>query len=204
MRLDLLFRSIRRGARVSGLCYLIAILGLATVLSGGLAAGARAQDQTYSTNELTNAAHRFFGSTSSALASMVERAASNHGLPNGYLLGEEGSGAFFGGLRYGEGVLYTKNAGNHKVFWQGPTLGLDMGADGARTMMLVYNLPSVDAIYSRYGGVEGSLYFVGGFGMTALRRGPVYVVPIRTGIGMRAGFNLGYLKFTSAPTWNPF
>ncbi len=180
-------------------------LGLVMGLSGiGKPALAQAPTGTYKSNEITIAAHRFFGSTSQAIATLVERAVSRHGLPNGYLLGEEGSAALFGGLRYGEGVLYTKNAGDHKVFWQGPSLGFDMGADGARTMMLVYNLPSVDAMYNRYGGVDGSVYLVGGFGMTALRRGPVYVVPIRTGVGVRAGINVSYLKFTSWPTWNPF
>jgi hypothetical protein len=100
--------------------------------------------------------------------------------------------------------MYTRNAGDHKVFWQGPSLGLDAGADGDRTMMLVYNLPSTDAIFRRYGGVDGSAYLVGGFGMTALVNDGVYVVPIRSGIGARLGLNISYLKFTPNSTWNPF
>ena len=104
----------------------------------------------------------------------------------------------------GDGTLYTKNAGDVRVYWQGPTLGFDAGGDGARTMMLVYNLPRAEAIFDRFGGIEGSAYFVGGFGMTALMGNDVVVVPIRSGVGLRLGANVGYLKFTPRATWNPF
>ena len=129
---------------------------------------------------------------------------SRWGLPNGYILGEEAGGAFIGGLRYGDGMLYTKNAGDARVYWQGPSLGFDYGADGARTMMLVYNLPATEAIFERFGGVDGSAYLVGGLGMTALVTNDIVVVPIRSGVGLRLGANFGYLKFTQGPTWNPF
>ena len=158
----------------------------------------------YSPNEVIDAGHRFFGGVSRGLASIVEKAVSQWGLPNGYILGEEASGAFIGGLRYGEGRLNTKNAGDVRVFWQGPSIGFDAGADGARTMMLVYNLPRTEAIFDRFGGIAGSAYFVGGLGMTALTGNDIVVVPIRSGLGLRLGANLGYLKFTERPTWNPF
>jgi hypothetical protein len=158
----------------------------------------------YSSNEVIDAGHHFFGGVSRELASIVEKAVSQWGLPNGYILGEEAGGAFIGGLRYGEGRLYTKNAGDMRVFWQGPSLGFDYGADGARTMMLVYNLPRTEAIFDRFGGIAGSAYLVGGFGMTALTGNDIVVVPIRSGLGLRLGANLGYLKFTERPTWNPF
>jgi len=158
----------------------------------------------YSSNEVIDAGHHFFGGISRGLASVVEKAVSQWGLPNGYILGEEASGAFIGGLRYGDGTLYTKNAGDVRVFWQGPSLGFDAGADGARTMMLIYNLPRTAAIFDRFGGVAGSAYFVGGFGMTALAANNIVVVPIRSGLGLRLGANVGYLKFTTEPTWNPF
>lgn len=171
-----------------------------------LAAPASAQQgrQTYSSAELVQAGHQFFGDVSNGLASAIERAASSYGEPNGYILGQEGSGAVFGGLRYGEGTLYTRNAGNAPVYWQGPSFGLDFGGDGARTMILVYNLPSIQAIYKRFGGVNGSAYFVGGFGITALRDDNITLVPVRTGVGARLGINVGYLKFTPRATWNPF
>jgi hypothetical protein len=158
----------------------------------------------FSPNEIIEAGHHFFGGVSRGLASIVEKAASQWGLPNGYILGEEAGGAFIGGLRYGDGTLYTKNAGDVRVYWQGPSLGFDAGADGARTMMLVYNLPRTEAIFDRFGGIDGSAYFVGGLGMTALTANDIVVVPIRSGVGLRLGANLGYLKFTTRPTWNPF
>jgi len=158
----------------------------------------------YPPGELISAGHQFFGTVSRGLASVIEKAVSTWGLPNGYVLGQEASGAFVAGLRYGEGTLYTKNAGDLRVFWQGPSLGLDWGGEGARTMMLVYRLPATDAIYQRFAGIDGSAYFIGGFGMTALAANNIVVVPIRSGVGLRLGANVGYLKFTPSATWNPF
>jgi hypothetical protein len=158
----------------------------------------------YGPDELVNAGHRFFGNVSRGLASIIERAVSQWGLPNGYVLGEEGSGAFVAGLRYGEGTLYTKNAGDLRVYWQGPSVGFDWGGDGARTMTLVYNLPATNAIYQRFVGIDGSAYIIGGFGMTALTANNIVLVPIRSGIGLRLGANIGYLKYTPRATWNPF
>jgi hypothetical protein len=179
------------------------------LLAGAAAAPADAQgykgdSDTYSPTELIRSGHELFGTVSRGLALTIEEAVRRWGEPNGYILGQEASGAIFGGLRYGEGVLRTRNAGQHKVFWQGPTLGFDLGGDGARTMMLVYNLPSTDALYRRFIGIDGSAYLVGGFGMTATMADGMVVVPIRSGVGARLGINVGYLKFTPEPTWNPF
>ena len=185
----------------------IALLVLAQVIWGApvLAQGSRpGESSTFSPAELVDTGHNFFGNMTRGLALTVEEAVRRWGEPNGYVLGQEASGALFGGLRYGEGLLYTRNAGQHRVFWQGPSIGFDFGGDGARTMMLVYNLPSTSALYRRFVGLDGSAYLVGGFGMTAVMAGDVVVVPIRTGLGARLGVNLGYLKFTSEPTWNPF
>ncbi|BAT59185.1 hypothetical protein GJW-30_1_01716 [Variibacter gotjawalensis] len=165
---------------------------------------ARNPPAQYSSNEIMDAGHKFFGSISRGLATVVERAVSQWGLPNGYILGQEGGGAFIGGLRYGEGTLYTKNAGDLRVFWQGPSIGWDAGGDGDRTMMLVYNLPATEAVYQRFGGVDGSAYIVGGLGMTVLAANNIVLVPIRSGVGARLGVNVGYLKFTPQATWNPF
>jgi hypothetical protein len=171
--------------------------------------GQAAQNDTYSSNEIIAAGHQFFGKISGGLATLVERAVSQFGLPNGYIIGQEGSGAFIGGLRYGDGTLFTKIEGQRQVYWQGPSLGFDFGGDGNRTMMLVYDLPSSLAIFRRYAGVDGSAYFVGGLGMTVLANNQipdrtVVVVPIRSGMGARLGVNVGYLKFTPNPTMNPF
>jgi len=158
----------------------------------------------YTVQEIVDAGHSFFGSTSGGLAKVVENAFDRYGLPNGYILGQEGSGAFIAGLTYGEGQLNTKNAGEHPLYWQGPSLGLDYGGQGTRVMMLVYNLPNTESIFTRFGGISGQAFVVAGVGMTALKNNDIVVVPIRTGIGARLGLNLGYLKVTQQPTWNPF
>jgi hypothetical protein len=162
-----------------------------------------ARKDGFAPDELVNAGHTFFGTVSRGLATVIEKATSQWGQPNGYILGQEGGGAFVAGLRYGEGTLFTRNAGDLKVFWQGPSLGFDVGGEGARTMMLVYDLPSTGAIYQRFGGIDGSAYFIGGFGMTALTANNIVVVPIRSGVGFRLGASIGYLKFTPKATWNP-
>ncbi|MCY6379335.1 DUF1134 domain-containing protein [Hoeflea prorocentri] len=160
--------------------------------------------QHYTMQEMVDAGHNYFGSATDGFARVVENAFQQYGLPNGYVLGEEASGALVGGLTYGEGQLYTKNAGEHPVFWQGPSLGFDYGGQGSRVMMLVYELGSVDDIYGRFAGVSGQAYAVAGAGMTVLQGAHVVIVPIRTGVGARIGINIGYLKLTRRPTWNPF
>jgi hypothetical protein len=159
---------------------------------------------TYSGQELVENGQQFFGSAAQGLASLVERAVSQFGLPNGYILGEEAGGALFVGAKYGEGKLYTRNAGEYSIFWQGPSIGFDIGGDGSKVMMLVYNLQNIQDVLGRYPGVDGSAYVLGGLGMTVTKRGNVVVVPIRSGVGARLGINVGYLNFTNEPTWNPF
>ena len=159
---------------------------------------------SYSSHEILSAGHGFFGSVSKGLASVVEYAFQKQGRPNGYILGQDAGGAFVAGLRYGEGTLYTKDAGTHRVYWQGPSIGYDAGAEGSKVMVLVYNLRDPEEIYQRFGGVDGSAYLVGGVGMTFQKSGHVVVAPIRAGVGLRLGANIGYLKYTRGPTWNPF
>lgn len=192
-----------RNRGTARLCLLVAGLLLSALTLNPRYAEAVDNGQ-YSVQEVVDAGHGFFGSTSGALAKVLEKAFQQYGLPNGYILGQEGSGAFIAGLTYGEGILYTKNAGQHEVFWQGPSLGIDYGGNGTRSMMLVYNLPSVDNLFTRFGGVSGSAYVVAGVGMTVLKSNDIVLAPIRTGVGARLGVNVGYLKLTRAPTWNPF
>jgi hypothetical protein len=182
---------------------LVVILGLLAGVPAAYAQSGSLSD-TYTAEDLVDTGGEFFGSVAQGLASLVERAISQFGLPNAYILGEEAGGALFAGARYGEGTMYTRNQGEHGIFWQGPSIGFDVGGDGSKVMMLVYNLPSVDAVYERYPGLDGSAYVVGGLGMTVMKSGDVVLVPIRSGVGLRAGVNVGYLKFTQEPTWNPF
>jgi hypothetical protein len=180
------------------------IAALVVALIGTIAMATPSRAEEYTAQEIVDSGHRFFGATSGGLATVIEKIFSSYGLPNGYVLGEEGSGALVGGLTYGEGTLYTKNAGDHKVFWQGPSLGWDFGGNGDRMMMLVYNLDDVSNLYDRFAGVAGSAYVVAGLGFNVMKNGNVLLVPVRTGVGARLGVNIGYLKLTEAPTWNPF
>ena len=185
------------------LALLLAVLAaLAAPMPAAFAQGSLSD--SYSGEELVDNGKQFFGSASQGLASLVERAVSQFGLPNGYILGEDAGGALFAGARYGEGILYTRNAGEFNVYWQGPSIGFDVGGDGSKTMMLVYNLNQIQDVLGRFAGVDGSAYVLGGFGMTVIKRGNVVMVPIRSGVGARLGINVGYLKFTNEPTWNPF
>lgn len=160
--------------------------------------------QYYSQGEIMKAGHGFFGSVSKGLGQAVEWAFQKAGRPNGYILGEDAGGALIAGLRYGEGTLHTKDAGSHKVYWQGPTVGYDVGAEGSKVMVLVYNLRDPSEIYNRFGGVQGAAYLVGGVGVQLQKSGDVTLAPIRSGLGVRLGANVGYLKYTRNPTWNPF
>lgn len=158
----------------------------------------------FSKNEILEAGHRFFGKITQGLARVVEYAFEREGRPNGYILGDDAGGAFVAGLRYGGGVLYTKYDGDHRVYWQGPSIGYDFGGEGSKTMVLVYRLRKPSDIYRRFAGVQGSAYFVAGAGIQFQKYGDIVLAPIRAGIGLRLGANVGYLKYTRRPTWNPF
>ena len=170
-----------------------------------LPATTRPPGTTFQVTEIVDAGHQFFGQTSVGLASIVEYVFSRRGEPVGYIVGQEASGAFVGGLRYGEGELRLKTGERLNVFWQGPTLGFDFGADGSRTMVLVYNMTYPDQIYATFTSAEGTAFMAGGLGVNfqSSSNGLTLAV-IRTGIGLRLGVNLGYLKYTPEATWNPF
>lgn len=167
-------------------------------------AAAPEQSDTYTSAEIIDKGHRVFGRTTKEVAGVVEHAFHRHGEPNGYIVGEEGSGAFVGGLRYGEGTLFMKNGLRKKIYWQGPSIGLDFGGNGSRVLVLVYGLSEPNDIYTRFAGVEGTAYIVGGLGVNFQQSGEIRLAPIRTGLGMRLGLNAGYLKYSDRPNWNPF
>ncbi len=158
----------------------------------------------YTIDEIRAAGRGVFGTISAELAGVINYAFQRFGHPNGYIVGAEGGGAFLAGLRYGRGKLWLKEYERQKLFWQGPSLGYDVGAAGSRTMFLVYNLKDPGLIFGRFTGVDGSAYFAGGIGITILTNGDVLLVPIRSGLGLRIGANVGYLNFTKRQTWNPF
>ena len=162
------------------------------------------QAETFSPEEIMVKGHEVFGKASRGIGQAVEYIFQSQGEPTAYIVGEEGSGAFVGGLRYGEGVVYYKNGTSQHIFWQGPSIGWDFGGNGARTMTLVYGSESPDDLYARFAGVEGSAYLIGGVGVNFQRRNNITLAPIRTGVGARLGANIGYLKYSESPSWNPF
>ncbi|MDE3114500.1 MAG: DUF1134 domain-containing protein [Pseudomonadota bacterium] len=158
----------------------------------------------FSQNEVVQAASGFFGTTSEAAAKAVQHVFQDNGLPDAYIKGDEGSGAIVVGLRYGSGWLIRKGYEPVKVYWQGPSVGFDFGANAAKAFVLVYNLQNQDRIYQKFPGVEGSIYFIAGIGVNYMRADGITLAPMRTGVGLRAGANVGYLTFTREESINPF
>lgn len=184
-------------------------LGLAASALVPAAAHAQANrqpdDNTYSQDEIIAAGQRFFGAGAAGLATVVERVFEDLGRPSGYIQGDEGSGAAGVGLRYGRGQLRLKSrGGTTRVYWQGPSIGLDTGGNAAKVFTLCYNLMTPEQIFERYGGVEGSAYFVGGVGVNYQRREEVTLAPIRLGVGLRLGASVGYLHYTRRRRVVPF
>lgn len=167
------------------------------------AAGAKA-GATYREDDLIGAAEGVFGKGARGLALMIRDILKKQGEPNGYITGREGGGAVFVGLRYGSGTLHHRIEGTMPVYWTGPSLGLDLGANAANTFVLVYNLDDTEDLFKRYGAGEGQAYLVGGFNVSYLRRGNVVIVPVRMGAGLRLGVNAGYMKFSHKQNWMPF
>ena len=179
-------------------------LGLGSSLLLGGEASAQAQ-QTYARDGILAAAQRFFGAGAEGLATVVDHVFEELGRPNGYIEGNEGSGAIGVGLRYGDGYLHLKGGnGTTRVYWQGPSLGFDTGGNASRVFTLGYNIRRPDNIFQRYPGVDGSAYFVGGVGVNYQRRGRITLAPMRAGVGFRLGANVGYLAYSRRRRINPF
>jgi hypothetical protein len=173
----------------------------------GLAADAPKKDadkDTYDQDSILKDAADFFGSTTEGLAKVIEKAFKDHGRPNGYIKGEEASGAITVGLRYGNGTLQMKAGATKKVYWQGPSIGFDLGANASKVFVLVYHLPNTEKIFMRFPAVDGSLYYVGGAGINYQQRDKIILAPIRLGVGLRAGASIGYMHYTKKKTLNPF
>lgn len=163
-----------------------------------------ANNNTYEPQDVLSAAEGVFGKGASGLAGLIEKIFKEQGKPNAYIAGREGGAAIGVGLRYGSGTMFHKVEGEMPVYWTGPSLGFDLGANGAKSFVLVYNLYDTDDIYHRFPGVEGTAYIVGGFTATFLRSDDVVLIPIRLGVGWRLGVNVGYMKFTRKSRIFPF
>tara|TARA_B110000240_G_C13430940_1_gene423671 strand:- start:252 stop:809 length:558 start_codon:yes stop_codon:yes gene_type:complete len=162
------------------------------------------ENNKFDKSTIISEAEGYLGSGAEGLASVIEKAFEEHGQPDGYIKGREAAGAAIVGLRYGDGQIYLKNGYSRQVHWQGPSIGFDWGGNVAKVFTLVYNLPSVESVFQRFPGVDGSLYFIGGVGLNYVQRNNTVLAPIRLGVGWRIGANVGYLKVTPEKTWNPF
>jgi len=188
-------RALILGALATGASNLVSVPSLAEARES--------DDETFSENEITRSAADFFGIATERVAKAVQRVFSDEGRPDGYIKGDEGSGAFVVGLRYGSGWLIRKNHEAKKVFWRGPSVGFDIGGNASKVFTLAYNLKHEERLFHRYPGVEGSYYFVAGIGVMYMRSGGVTLAPMRTGVGLRAGVNAQYEEFTEKRDWFP-
>jgi hypothetical protein len=160
--------------------------------------------EPYEERRVLQEAEEFFGRGVEGLADVVNRVFRDRGDPTGYIKGEEGGGAVGVGLRYGRGTLYLSDGSATEVFWRGPSVGIDFGGSASKAFILVYDLPNINALFERYGGVEGSLFYVGGVGVNYNRRGDTLLAPVRFGVGWRQGINVGYLHLSPDRNWVPF
>ncbi len=175
-----------------------------TAASTDRATGTTSAAATYQRKDLLSAGERVFGKGAQGLAGILEKILRDQGEPNAYIAGREASGAVVVGLRYGSGILSHRVEGDRPIYWTGPSVGFDLGGNASKVFVLVYNLYDTQEIYKRYPEGEGHLYFVGGFSATYLRRGDKVLIPIRLGVGARAGVNIGYMKFSEKARWLPF
>jgi len=187
------------------LCFLVG-LTLAGCASQGTTPGTEASTtyETYEEGTIAREAEAFFGKGAEGLADVMNKIFSEKGRPNGYIKGEEGGGAVGVGLRYGNGTLHLKNGTTRKIYWRGPSLGIDLGGNAAKAFVLIYDLPDEASLYQRFPGVDGSVYFVGGVGVNYNRSGGITLAPIRFGVGWRQGINLGYIHVSDKRSWIPF
>jgi hypothetical protein len=168
------------------------------------AAAQASKDGAYQENDVLAAAEGVFGKGAEGLAKVIEKTFKQYGRPNAYIAGREAGGAFVAGVRYGSGTLFHKVEGQRAVYWTGPSLGFDLGANGGKTFVLVYNLYDSQDLFKRFPAAEGNVFVIGGFAASYMKRGDVVIVPIRLGVGWRLGANVGYMRFSEKSRWSPF
>ena len=184
----------------------VAVTALAGCASQGTTTGTQgsSSDEVYEQSAVVDEAQQFFGKGAEGLADVLNKVFSEKGRPNGYIKGEEGGGAFGVGVRYGNGTLYMKDGTTARVYWRGPSIGIDFGGSASKTFVLIYDLPNLEALYQRFPGIDGSLYFVGGVGVNYHRTEDIQLAPIRFGVGWRQGLNVGYIHLSPKRSWIPF
>lgn len=194
----------RRCLRKLGRLLLMGILALSAGAALAQDKAKESDKNTYDQDTVLRDAQKFFGKGSEGLAKVIEKAFKEHGRPNGYIAGEEASGAIAVGLRYGDGTLKLKSGASRKVYWQGPSIGFDWGANASKVFVLVYHLTNTSKLFQRFPAVDGSFYYVGGVGINYQQRDGIILAPIRLGVGLRAGASIGYMHYSKRKTYNPF
>ncbi|MBP7705192.1 MAG: DUF1134 domain-containing protein [Caulobacter sp.] len=194
----------RRTLILSGLAVSSGLGGCASTGSSGYQDAGGEPSRTYSSEEIVTATSDFLGVTAEAAGAAIERIFKENGKPTGYIAGEEAAGAVTVGARYGRGLLYMKERPTQEVFWQGPSIGFDLGGNASRVFTLCYNLHYPDMIFRRFPGVEGSAYVVAGLGVNYQRADDITLAPIRAGVGLRLGANVGYIGYSRERKINPF
>lgn len=159
---------------------------------------------TYTMEEIIQQGSDALGVAAESVGAAVQRVFQDYGEPTAYLAGQEASAALTVGARYGQGLLYMKDRPTTEVFWQGPSVGFDVGGNASRVFTLCYNLEYPDAIFRRFPGVEGSAYLVGGLGVNYQRAENIVLAPVRAGVGLRLGANVGYLVYSRQRNILPF
>lgn len=195
--------SCSRSSRLTAILAL-ALCSLLWMATAFAAETQKKQDDTYDQESVLRDAANFFGRSTEGLAKVVEKAFRDHGRPNAYVMGEEASGALTVGLRYGNGTLKMKGGAMRQVYWQGPSIGFDVGGNVSKVFVLVYRLPDIEKIFQCFPAVDGSLHYVGGVGINYQQRDDIVLAPIRLGVGLRAGASIGYMRYTKTKTLNPF
>jgi len=168
------------------------------------AAAAGGGQPTYSDDEVVKAANDFFKNGAADLGKVLSKVLREKGQPVAYIRGEEAGGAIGVGLRYGHGDLVYKGGAGRKVYWQGPSIGFDVGGNAVKVFALVYDLPTAERLFRRFPGVEGSLYFIGGFGVNYVQADQTVIAPVRFGVGWRQGIAISYMHFSPKKRINPF
>jgi hypothetical protein len=206
MRLRSWLAAIAVIAMVTGLTGSFNTTGIAEAASSNTAKSKNTKEDpnAYDEGTIFGIADGFFGQSSKALGKVIQKAFADLGRPNAYIVGDEVSGAIAVGLRYGDGTITNKTEGTRRVYWKGPSAGFDLGGNASKTFTLVYHLDKLDDIYHRFPGVDGSVYYIAGVSMNYQQRGHVILAPIRVGVGLRLGANVGYLHYTRKRSWIPF
>lgn len=194
----------RHGLPALRLFLFLGLLIVSTAPAFALDKTKEADRNTYDQDTVLKDAEKFFGHGTEGLAKVIEKAFKEHGRPNAYITGEEASGAVGVGLRYGDGTLKMKTGATRRVFWQGPSIGFDWGANASKVFVLVYHLPNTAKLFQRFPAVDGSFYYVGGVGINYQQRDDIILAPIRLGVGLRAGASIGYMHYSRSKTYNPF